>query len=71
MSIYKKIYDIMCETKALPKDMSVAGQYKAISEAVVLNEMKPLLKKYSLVLLPTGVTAKQEGKLTVLETRSG
>ena len=68
MSIYKKIYDIMCETKALPKDMSVAGQYKAISEAVVLNEMKPLLKKYSLVLLPTGVTAKQEGKLTVLET---
>lgn len=68
-NLYKKIYDIMDETKALPKDMSVAGQYKAISEAVVLNEIKPLLKKHRVIIFPVDVTSKQEGKLTVLETK--
>ena len=68
-NLYQKIYDIMNETKALPKDMSIAGQYKAISEAVVLNEIKPLLKKHRVIIFPIDVTSKQEGKLTMLETR--
>lgn len=59
----------MDETKALPKDMSVAGQYKAISEAVVLNEIKPLLKKHKVIIFPVDVVSQQEGKLTMLETR--
>ena len=68
-NLYKKIYEMMCRTKAIPKDMSVAGQYKAISEAAILNEIKPLMKEFKLVLLPIGVTAKQDGKLTILETK--
>ncbi len=65
-NLYKKLYDMMCETRAIEKDLSVAGQYKAISESVVLNEIKPLLKKYRLIVMPVGVDVQQEGKLTVL-----
>ena len=59
----------MSETKALPKDMSVANQYKAISEASVLNEIKPLLKKYRVIILPIEVETRQDGKLTILTAK--
>lgn len=49
----------MCESEALEKNMSVGygnNSYKAISESAVLNAVKPLLKKYKLVIFP--VTAE-------------
>ena len=67
--LYEKLYQIMCKTKALPKDMSVANQYKAISEAVVLNEIKPLLKEYNVIIFPVEVSTRQDGKLTMLEAK--
>ena len=30
LNLYQKMYDLMNETKALEKDMSVANQYKAV-----------------------------------------
>ena len=68
-NLYQKLYDIMCDTKALAKDMMVGGQYKAISEATVLNEMKPLLKKHRVIMFPVEVNTRQDGKLTMLEAK--
>ena len=51
MGLYQKLYDMMCETEGLSKSMDVGSgnyKYKAISEKVVLNAVKPLLKKYKL-----------------------
>ena len=55
-----KIYNVMCETESLEKDMVVgkgANAYKAISEATVLNAIKPLFKKYKLIIFPSKATA--------------
>lgn len=55
LKLYKKIFDVMNETSSLEKEMTVGkGQnaYRAISEAAVLNEIKPLLKKHKLILFP-------------------
>jgi len=55
MGLYEKIWSVMSETKALDKNMEVGyggSKYKAVSEAAVLNEIKPLLKKHKLVCLP-------------------
>lgn len=55
MSLYEKMYQIMCESEALEKSMTVGfgnNSYKAISEASVLNGVKPLLKKHKLILFP-------------------
>lgn len=55
MSLHEKMYQIMCETSALEKKMTVGSgnnSYRAISEAAVLNEIKPLLKKHKLILFP-------------------
>lgn len=55
MSVYQKIYDVMCESEAVKKDMEVGtgnNSYKAVGEAAVLNVIKPLLKKHKLVLFP-------------------
>lgn len=55
MSLYEKIYKVMCESEALEKSMTVgfgSNSYKAISEASVLNGVKPLLKKHKLILFP-------------------
>lgn len=57
MNLFEKMHNIMCETKALEKNMQV-GNYKAISEASVLNEIKPLLKKYKLIIFPISVEVK-------------
>lgn len=48
----------MCEVPSLEKSMEVgSGNYKynAISEAEVLNAVKPLLKQYKLILFPVNV----------------
>ena len=55
MSLYEKIWNVMSETKAIDKSMDVGygnNSYKAVSEAAILNEIKPLLKKHKLVCLP-------------------
>ena len=69
MGLYKKMHDIMNESKALEKDLNVAGQYKAISEATVLNEIKPLLKKHGVIIFPVESTATQEGKITQITAK--
>jgi hypothetical protein len=58
MSLYKKMHAVMCESEAISKEMTVGfGQnaYKAVSEASVLNEIKPLLKKHGLVIFPVAM----------------
>jgi len=58
MGLHEKMYKIMCEVPSLEKSMEVgSGNYKynAISEAEVLNAVKPLLKQYKLILFPVNV----------------
>lgn len=69
MGLYEKIYNVMAESSALEKDMSVGGQYKAISEKMVLNEIKPLLKKHKLILIPVAAEVEQKEKLTVISAK--
>lgn len=52
-----KIYNVMCATEALEKDLTVGkpgstSAYKAVGEATVLNMIKPLFKEQKLILLP-------------------
>lgn len=52
----------MSESGAIEKNMTVGfGQnsYKAVSEAAILNEIKPLLKKYGLILFPVNIVANE------------
>lgn len=58
MGLYQKIHAVMIDSEALDKSMTVgfgANSYKAISEASVLNLVKPLLKKHGLVIFPVSV----------------
>ena len=58
MSLYKKMHQVMVESEAIEKKMTVGegkNSYKAVSEAAVLNAIKPLLKKHGLVMFPVGV----------------
>ena len=44
MGLYKKIHAVMCDSEGLEKNMTVGegkNAYKAISEAEVLNTIKP------------------------------
>lgn len=71
LKLYQKLHEIMCETKAIEKNMTIefkTSKYKAISESAILNEIKPLLKKYKVIILPAGVDIKQENNLTTLNT---
>jgi len=55
MSLYEKMYNVMVESPSLEKSMKVGSgsySYKAIGEAQVLNAIKPLLKKYKLIIFP-------------------
>lgn len=61
-----KIYNVMCESESLTKDMSVGDQYKAISEANVLNVIKPLLKDHGLIIIPVKAEITQNNKLSQL-----
>ena len=62
-SLYKKMHQIMVESEAIEKNMTVGdggkNSYKAVSEAAVLNAIKPLLKKHGLVIFPVGVSIKE------------
>jgi len=55
MSIYEKIFNVMNESDAIEKSMTVGSgknAYKAVSEAAILNMVKPLFKKYKLIIFP-------------------
>ena len=67
MGLYEKMYNIMCDTESLKKDLSVGGQYKAVSEKEVLNSIKPLLKKYKVILFPISANVSLNGKITQVE----
>lgn len=61
MGLYEKMYKVMEESEAIEKNMSVgfgSNSYKAISEASVLNAVKPLLRKHKLILFPIRIEAK-------------
>lgn len=63
MSLYKKMHEVMVESEALSKDLQVGvgnSKYKAISEAQVLNAIKPLFKKHKLILFPIEVDVTEE-----------
>ncbi len=52
----------MTESESLEKDMTVGSNkfsYKAISEATVLNNVKPLLKTHGVILFPIKVESKE------------
>lgn len=58
MGLYQKMHMVMCDTKSLERDKEVGfgrNAYKAISESSVLNEIKPLFKKYGLIIFPCEV----------------
>lgn len=72
MGLYKKLHDIMCRTTAISKDLTVSfktTKYYAVSESAILNEVKPLLKEFGIIILPVGVTIDQRDSLTVLNTK--
>lgn len=55
MSLYEKIYNIMTESEGLEKDLTVGkgeSAYKAVGEKEVLNMLKPLFKKFKLIVFP-------------------
>jgi hypothetical protein len=55
MSIYEKMFSVMNEAEAIEKNMIVGtgnNSYKAVSEAEILNKVKPLFKKYRLIIFP-------------------
>lgn len=61
MGLYEKMFKVMEESEAIEKNMSVgfgSNSYKAISEASVLNAVKPLLRKHKLILFPIKIEAK-------------
>ena len=66
----------MCETEGLEKSMQVGDKdksysYKAISEKVVLNAVKPLLKKNRLIVFPVEVSIEENNtrKMTQLKVK--
>lgn len=62
MNLYEKWQAMMDETGAIEKDTEVGfgnNKYKAVGEAAVLNMVKPLLKKYKLIVFPVDVEAKE------------
>lgn len=57
MSLYIKMFNVMNESEAIEKNMEVGtgkNSYKAVSEATILNMIKPLFKKYELIIFPIG-----------------
>ena len=66
MGLYQKMHAIMCESEAIEKNMLVGdggkNSYRAISEASVLNGVKPLLKKYGLILFPIETSITEDFK---------
>ena len=61
LNLYKKMYLVMCESEAIEKTMTVGSgnnSYKAVSEASMLNLIKPLFKKHGLIIFPIDGTIK-------------
>ena len=55
MSLYEKMFSVMNDSEAIEKGMSVGSgknTYKAVSEAAILNMVKPLFRKYKLIIFP-------------------
>ena len=55
MNLYEKMFAVMNESEAVEKTMTVGSgknAYKAVSEAAMLNMVKPLLKKHKLIIFP-------------------
>lgn len=55
MNLYEKMFKVMEESEAVEKSMVVGSgnnSYKAVSEAAMLNLVKPLFKKYKLIIFP-------------------
>ena len=55
LKLYEKIYLVMCDSEAIEKTMTVGSgnnSYKAVSEAAMLNLVKPLFKKHKLIVFP-------------------
>ena len=70
--LYKKLLAIMNETKAIEKNLTIefkTAKYKAVSESAVLNEIKPLLKKHGVMILPIETEMEQTGTLTKLTVK--
>ena len=80
MTLYQKWHAIMDETAAIEKDTEVGfgnNKYRAVGEAAVLNVVKPLLKKYKVIVFPidikvdeiynTILTAKGESTRTMTQ----
>ena len=70
--LYKKLLAIMNETKAIEKNLTIefkTAKYKAVSESAVLNEIKPLLKKHGVMILPIETDMEQTGTLTKLTVK--
>ena len=64
-NLYKKIALVMGETSGLAKDLAIefkTTKYSAVSEKAVLNEIKPLLKKHGLVIVPVKIQEKHGKK---------
>jgi hypothetical protein len=62
MGLYQKMHQIMTETSGLEKTMTVgtgSNSYRAISEKAILNEIKPLLKKYGVIMFPIEAEIKE------------
>lgn len=62
MSLYEKMFNIMNESEAVEKTMIIGSgknQYKAVSEAAMLNMVKPLFKKYKLIIFPINADIKE------------
>lgn len=72
MGLYEKMYLVMKDSEAIEKNMTVGSYgntYKAVSEASVLNAVKPLLRKHGLILFP--VKIESNDRVDVFNTSKG
>jgi len=70
-----KLYNVMCATEALEKNLTVGkntkGEYKAIGEASVLNMIKPLFKEYKLLIVPVEGNITEHVDRTIAYSKEG
>lgn len=62
LKLYEKMYLVMCESEAIEKAMTVGSgknSYRAVSEASMLNLVKPLFKKHGLIIFPVSGDIKE------------
>lgn len=70
-----KIYNVMCATEGLKKDLVVGkdtkGAYRAVGEKAVLNMIKPLLIKEKLIIRPIDGTIEDYVNKTIAYAKEG